>query len=221
MSKFGAYYPPGCQGTPYDEDDGVTELQDKVLELLEAAKMPTDINDAIIALIVEGEKRTASMSLPAVATGGTDFDAALRFKEMPTTRPDSAIIIVTDGEPTDRLGAIRRDYENKIDFRSSTYRDWDQLINRHAIDRLGGLHVQARDKGYRHLVILRRGGNLLWDGGPVKLQMFLWMEEHIKGLYTIRSLIADSETTAAKQDDAIFFFKNADDAARFEARWVK
>lgn len=52
---FGWSYPPGCSRTPYDEDDGVTELQEKVLELLENANIPTETNDKIITLIAAAE----------------------------------------------------------------------------------------------------------------------------------------------------------------------
>lgn len=42
--------------TPHDEDDGVTELQEKVLQLLEAAGIPTEANDAIMKIIADGER---------------------------------------------------------------------------------------------------------------------------------------------------------------------
>lgn len=42
--------------TPADEDDGVTELQERVLTLLEAANIPTKINDAVMRLIEAGER---------------------------------------------------------------------------------------------------------------------------------------------------------------------
>jgi hypothetical protein len=55
MGMFGWSYPPGCSGTPFDQDDGVTELQDKVLELLEEADIPTEVNDKIMKLISDAE----------------------------------------------------------------------------------------------------------------------------------------------------------------------
>lgn len=36
-------------------DDGVTVLQEQVLELLEKANIPTHINDKIVELIAKGE----------------------------------------------------------------------------------------------------------------------------------------------------------------------
>lgn len=45
----------GCP-TPPDEDDGVTELQEKVLILLEEAGLPTETNDAVIELVAWGER---------------------------------------------------------------------------------------------------------------------------------------------------------------------
>ena len=56
-SIYGWSYPPGCSGTPYDEDDGVTELQEKVLLLLEASGIDTGTNDAIIKLIETAERK--------------------------------------------------------------------------------------------------------------------------------------------------------------------
>lgn len=45
-------------GVP-DLDDGVTQLQDDVLALLEAADLPTAVNDRIIAIIAEAERSMA------------------------------------------------------------------------------------------------------------------------------------------------------------------
>lgn len=42
--------------TPPDEDDGVTELQEKILLLLEAANLPTETNDAVMELVAWGEQ---------------------------------------------------------------------------------------------------------------------------------------------------------------------
>lgn len=42
--------------TPPDEDDGVTELQEKILLLLEAAGIPTEANDAVMKIIADGER---------------------------------------------------------------------------------------------------------------------------------------------------------------------
>jgi type III secretion system FlhB-like substrate exporter len=55
MNVFGWSYPPGCSGTPFDRDDGISELQDKVLELLEEAGIPINVNDQIIKLISDAE----------------------------------------------------------------------------------------------------------------------------------------------------------------------
>lgn len=41
--------------TPFDQDDGVTVLQDDVLGLLEQAGIPTEINDQIMKLVEKGE----------------------------------------------------------------------------------------------------------------------------------------------------------------------
>jgi hypothetical protein len=60
-SVFGGSYPPGCSGTPYDQDDGVSDLQEAVLELLEAAAVPTEVNDKIVALI-QGAERARAMA---------------------------------------------------------------------------------------------------------------------------------------------------------------
>lgn len=119
-----------------------------------------------------------------------------------------------------RLEIIRDNCANRIDFRSSTWRDWDLVVDRHATETKGGLHVQARKKEFLHMMIVRDGGRYLWayyqSERQKKLDLFLWMEEHIKGAYTIRSMVVDSETTPAKRGDAIFFFKNIDDAEAFE-----
>lgn len=49
---------PSRGPNPHDIDTE-TRLQGEVLTLLEAAGMPTDINDQIAALIAEGEARIA------------------------------------------------------------------------------------------------------------------------------------------------------------------
>lgn len=54
MGKFGWSYPAGCSGPP-SQDDGVTELQDNVLGLLEDAGIPEATNDAIMKLIADAE----------------------------------------------------------------------------------------------------------------------------------------------------------------------
>lgn len=46
-------------GNPYEQDDGVTDLQEQVLELLERAGLPTEINDQIMALVATGERSAA------------------------------------------------------------------------------------------------------------------------------------------------------------------
>lgn len=58
MGIFGWSYPPGCSGTPFDQD-GVTELQDKVLELLEEAGIPPEVNDKIMKLVSDAENAAA------------------------------------------------------------------------------------------------------------------------------------------------------------------
>jgi hypothetical protein len=45
--------------TPWDENNGVTLLQEKVLELLEAAGIPGPVCDKIIDLIADAERRIA------------------------------------------------------------------------------------------------------------------------------------------------------------------
>lgn len=42
--------------TPWDEDDGVTQLQEDVLGLLEEAGIPSSVNDQICRLIEQAEK---------------------------------------------------------------------------------------------------------------------------------------------------------------------
>lgn len=43
--------------TPFDQDDGVTKLQEDVLGLLEDAGIPTAVNDKIMKLIAEAERQ--------------------------------------------------------------------------------------------------------------------------------------------------------------------
>ncbi len=43
--------------TPHDEPDYVTELQEQVLGLLEAAGIDTETNDKIVSLIWQAERR--------------------------------------------------------------------------------------------------------------------------------------------------------------------
>lgn len=44
------------RGNPRDADDGVTNLQEAVLGLLEEAGIPTETNDRIIELIAAAER---------------------------------------------------------------------------------------------------------------------------------------------------------------------
>ena len=53
---FGWSYPPGCSGPPYDGGDP-SELVENVLDLLEDADVPTEINDQIVKLIETWEDR--------------------------------------------------------------------------------------------------------------------------------------------------------------------
>jgi hypothetical protein len=59
MSKFGWSYPPGCSGGPYDDATDPSDLQETVLELLEAAGIETATNDKIMALIEAAEIKRA------------------------------------------------------------------------------------------------------------------------------------------------------------------
>lgn len=119
-----------------------------------------------------------------------------------------------------RLEIIQTNHASRIDFRSSTWRDWDLVVDRHATERKGGIHEQARKKGYFHMLIVRGCGRILWAMNPAdrqkKLELFLWMEEHVKDAYTLRTLVTASETTSAKEGDSIFFFKAIADAEAFE-----
>jgi hypothetical protein len=60
--------------TPYEADDGVTKLQEDVLGLLEAAGLPTAINDKIVALIVEGERQLVGDLEPPDPDDGAPCD---------------------------------------------------------------------------------------------------------------------------------------------------
>lgn len=56
-SPFGWDLPPGCTQRHIDEAVGadISQLQEDVLGLLEDAGIPTDICDAIVRLVAEGE----------------------------------------------------------------------------------------------------------------------------------------------------------------------
>lgn len=57
-SVFGWDLPPGCTQRMIDDqcgDDGVTALQDKILELLEAADIAEPFCDAIMSIVAQGE----------------------------------------------------------------------------------------------------------------------------------------------------------------------
>lgn len=41
---------------PFEVEDTATELQDRILELLEQADFPTDISDRIMRLVAQGER---------------------------------------------------------------------------------------------------------------------------------------------------------------------
>ena len=55
----------GTGRLPFEADDGVTELQGKVLALLEAANIPTQINDRIVEWIAQGERLVATTATKA------------------------------------------------------------------------------------------------------------------------------------------------------------
>lgn len=49
---------------PSADHDPITPLQENVLRLLEAADIPTDVNDRIMELVAEGERRIAPPDHP-------------------------------------------------------------------------------------------------------------------------------------------------------------
>lgn len=80
MGKFGWSYPPGCSGTPYDQDDGVTDLQETILGLLEDAGIDTETNDAVMKLVRAGERKRDEAEDAAVTAGGA-FDPVPELNE--------------------------------------------------------------------------------------------------------------------------------------------
>lgn len=73
MTKFGYSYPAGCSGPP-SQDDGVTDLQEKILVLLEEAGIDTATNDAVMNLVAQGEAKLAPAALfpaPSPQSGKT------------------------------------------------------------------------------------------------------------------------------------------------------
>lgn len=66
---FGWSYPPGCSGTPYDEEEDVSELQDKVLGILEDAGIPTAFCDQIIKILDEAERDAICSKQERIASG--------------------------------------------------------------------------------------------------------------------------------------------------------
>lgn len=57
---------PSRGNTPYDSDDGITPLQDQVLDLLEDAGIPPKVNDQIMAIIARAEREIASTEHPGI-----------------------------------------------------------------------------------------------------------------------------------------------------------
>lgn len=70
MSKFGWSYPPGAandSNAPYNQDDGITPLQDAVADLLTNAGIAEPLIDKIMLLIIEGESQRGAGEADAYA----------------------------------------------------------------------------------------------------------------------------------------------------------
>lgn len=52
-------------GAPWHETDDVTELEERILGILESAGIPTAINDQIMALVAKGEAELAKQARDA------------------------------------------------------------------------------------------------------------------------------------------------------------
>ena len=62
-----------CPGrsNPFDADDGVTNLQERVLSLLEDAGLSQAVNDQIMRLVAQGEREASEAFLQSLAA---DYD---------------------------------------------------------------------------------------------------------------------------------------------------
>lgn len=108
MGNLGWSYPPGCSGTPFDQDDGISGLQEKVLELLEAAGIPTEVNDKIIKLISEAEIIVTSAEQVALTDSPALADA--EFEELKKRFPS----YVTDDDRALGFSTLMRIIEDRI-----------------------------------------------------------------------------------------------------------